>query len=319
MQANLLTFTRVYRRLDVFIWPHRRLTRLGAVPPRPIVKGVGDRHASVGPLAGGRRLPIGMIAPDKVAPTGRQLIERQRCAEAELRRDLGRRIAAAPGRFARRSLGRRGQICGFVGPVQGEAEARPAAGTWRGAKGDATHAGSSRRARAAVIRPVILPARLVEGALKGVAAAVGHGYPSRERVRPPRRAYREATIGRFRHWDRRPRRGSFPAPWPRRGVHRRGAAGHWATRQPLAWPLRRTRSPCRRVRRSAQWSTAWTRERPGFVRPRSPPRRGARQGRSARTPRRRSARPCLVRARFAPRCWRTAATGGRRPDGRNGR
>jgi len=84
MQANLLTFTRVYRRLDVFIWPHRRLTRLGAVPPRPIVKGVGDRHASVGPLAGGHRLPIGMIAPDEVAPAGRQLIERQRRAKAEL-------------------------------------------------------------------------------------------------------------------------------------------------------------------------------------------------------------------------------------------
>ena len=54
-------------------------------------------------------LAIGMIAPDKVAPAGRQLIERQRRAKAELRRDLGRRIAGTPGRFARRRLRRRGR------------------------------------------------------------------------------------------------------------------------------------------------------------------------------------------------------------------
>src|ERR1700733_2972872 len=82
----------------------RWLTRLGAVPPGSVVKRVGDRHAPVGPLAGGHRLPIGMIAPDEVAPAGRQLIERQRRTEAELRRDLGRCRAGAPGRFAGRSL-----------------------------------------------------------------------------------------------------------------------------------------------------------------------------------------------------------------------
>src|ERR1700734_1283411 len=51
----------------------RWLARLGEFPPGSVVKRVGDRHAPVGSLAGGHRLPIGMIAPDEVAPAGRQL------------------------------------------------------------------------------------------------------------------------------------------------------------------------------------------------------------------------------------------------------
>src|SRR3984885_7372152 len=117
-----------------------------------------------------------MIAPDEIAPAARKLIERQRRAEAELSRDLGRRIAGAPRRFARRRLRRwRGRVCWFVRPVQSQAEPCLAAGTWRRAKGDAAHAGSSRPARAVVVRSAILPTCLVEGALKGVAAPVGHG------------------------------------------------------------------------------------------------------------------------------------------------
>src|ERR1700734_3514364 len=85
----------------------RWLARLGEFPPGSVVKRVGDRHAPVGSLAGGHRLPIGMIAPDEVAPAGRQLIERQRRTEAEFRRDLGRCLAGAPGRVAGRSLGGR--------------------------------------------------------------------------------------------------------------------------------------------------------------------------------------------------------------------
>src|SRR5882757_9869843 len=95
----------------------RRLSRLGEVPPRPIVKRVGNRHARVGALANLYRLAIGMIAPDKVAPAGRQLIKRQRCAKAELRRDLGRCLAGTRRRFPWRSLGRlrrRGPVCGLV-------------------------------------------------------------------------------------------------------------------------------------------------------------------------------------------------------------
>jgi hypothetical protein len=65
-----------------------------------------------------------------------------------------------------------------------------------------------------------------------------------ERVSPPWRVYREASVGRFRHWDHRPPRGFFRAPWPRRGVHRPVARGHWATRQPSAWRPRTRRSPC---------------------------------------------------------------------------
>ena len=81
--------------------------RLGKIPPRPIVEGVGDRHPSVGAPTGILGLTIGMIAPDEIAPARRKLIECQRRAKAELGRDLGRRIAGTPGRFAQRRLRRR--------------------------------------------------------------------------------------------------------------------------------------------------------------------------------------------------------------------
>ena len=80
----------------------QRLSRLGA--SRPIVKGVGDRDPGVGLLTGVDGLAIGMVAPDKVAPAGCELIERQRRAKAELRRDLGRCLAGTPSRLARRRL-----------------------------------------------------------------------------------------------------------------------------------------------------------------------------------------------------------------------
>ena len=78
----------------------RRATRLGEIPPRPIVEGVGDGHPSVGALTGIHGLAIGMIAPDKLAPARRKLIEGQRRPKAEFRRDFGRRIAGTPDRFA---------------------------------------------------------------------------------------------------------------------------------------------------------------------------------------------------------------------------
>ena len=88
----------------------QRLSRLGA--SRPIVKGVGDRDPGVGLLTGVDGLAIGMVAPDKVAPAGCELIERQRRAKAELRRDLGRCLAGTPSRLARRRLRRGGRSVG---------------------------------------------------------------------------------------------------------------------------------------------------------------------------------------------------------------
>ena len=63
------------------------------LPPGLIVERVGDRYPDIGLRTGVDALAIGMIAPDEVAPTGRQLIERKRSVEAELPRDLGERIA----------------------------------------------------------------------------------------------------------------------------------------------------------------------------------------------------------------------------------
>jgi hypothetical protein len=57
--------------------------RLGELAPGPVIKRVGDRHPGVGVLTGVGGLAVGMIAPDKIAPAGCQLLERQRCAKPE--------------------------------------------------------------------------------------------------------------------------------------------------------------------------------------------------------------------------------------------
>jgi hypothetical protein len=76
----------------------RWLARLGELAPGPVIKRVGDRHPGVGVLTGVGGLAVGMIAPDKIAPAGCQLLERQRCAKPEFRCDLGRGIAGTPRR-----------------------------------------------------------------------------------------------------------------------------------------------------------------------------------------------------------------------------
>jgi len=45
-----------------------RLPRLEELPPRSLIKRVGDRHPGVGALSRLERLPVGMIAPDERAP-----------------------------------------------------------------------------------------------------------------------------------------------------------------------------------------------------------------------------------------------------------
>jgi hypothetical protein len=190
-----------------------------------------------------------MIAPDEIAPAGGEFSEGQRRAKAKLRRDLGGRIAGTRRRFARqrrrrRRLGRRGPVCGLVRPVQSEAEPRFAAGTWPG------------RMRPRVCGR-LLPGRRRRRAARDPSDPPRRGPAERrrcggrtlscdldERVSSPPRVDREASVERFRHWGHRPRHGFFPGPWPRRGVHRRVARGHWATHQPSAWRPRRRRSPC---------------------------------------------------------------------------
>ena len=84
------------------------------------------------------------------------------------------RLVARPVRGGRRLRRWRGRVCGFVGPVPREAKSRLSGGTWRRTKGEPAHARSSGRSRAAAVQGAILPIGLLEGALKGVAAAVGH-------------------------------------------------------------------------------------------------------------------------------------------------
>src|ERR1700722_14791666 len=79
-EGRFLPLPAFYWRLRAFIWPRRRaewLSRLGELPSCAIVKHGGDRHPSIGALAGVQGLAIGMIAPDEIAPAGRKLVERQ--------------------------------------------------------------------------------------------------------------------------------------------------------------------------------------------------------------------------------------------------
>ena len=175
------------------------LPGLGELAPRLVVERVGDRHARVGLFAGVHRLAIGMIAPDKVAPAGGELSERQRRAKAELRRDLSRSVAGTRRRFAWRRLGRRrsrGRSAGSS--VQSKARPNralppePSAGP----KATPRMRGAPGRPAPSSYRRAILPACLVEGALKGVAAAVGHCVArSRRADQLATRACREASVG----------------------------------------------------------------------------------------------------------------------------
>jgi hypothetical protein len=100
-------------RLLAFIWPQRRgrpLPPLGELVARLGVKRVGDRDSPVGARPGLRGLPIGMIAPEEIAPPGGELGQRERCPKAELslsrrayRRNAWPLRAARAGRRARPS------------------------------------------------------------------------------------------------------------------------------------------------------------------------------------------------------------------------
>ena len=95
-------------------------------------------------------LPVGMIAPDEIAPARYKLILRQRPGNAELDRDFGgieRRFFRRSGRLPCRPIRR------LVRPFQRQAETRLSAGSRSGAKFELrADARSAARPRPVVIR-----------------------------------------------------------------------------------------------------------------------------------------------------------------------
>ena len=112
--------------------------RLASSLPRPIIEGVGDRDAGACVITFARRLAVGMISPDEIAPARRKLIRRHRTGKTELGGDFGWRIREIGRRFVRRSGRLPSQpIRRLVRPLQSQAETRLSAGTRRGAKFEA--------------------------------------------------------------------------------------------------------------------------------------------------------------------------------------
>ncbi len=104
----------------------------GEFATRPIVKGVGDCDPGVGALSRVSGLAVWMIAPDKIAPARRKLIQRQRPGKAKFGGDFGRRIRGTGRRFVPRSGRLPSGLFRRLGrPLQGESETRGSAGILR--------------------------------------------------------------------------------------------------------------------------------------------------------------------------------------------
>ena len=150
---------------------------VGEFAPRSIIEGIGDRDAGVGALPRVSGLAVGMIAPNEIPPARCKLIRRQRPSKTELGSDFGRCVRRIRRRFVRRRGSMPSELIRrLVRPLQSQIETRFSPGTRRGAKFEVpADARSTGGPRPVVISRPVSPPRLVEGALKLVISAVGHG------------------------------------------------------------------------------------------------------------------------------------------------